>query len=42
VNGGGAPTGTLTWLVFDLLEPGLVFFAGCLVAAAVAVVVARR
>jgi DNA-binding transcriptional ArsR family regulator len=33
----GEPVGTLSWLVFGVLEPGLVFFVACLVLAAVAV-----
>jgi DNA-binding transcriptional ArsR family regulator len=37
----GAP-GALTRLVFEVLEPGLVFFVGCLVAAAVVVLIAQR
>ncbi|WP_137283229.1 ArsR/SmtB family transcription factor [Halorussus salinisoli] len=33
---------TLAWLVFGVLEPGLLFFLGCLVAAGVAALVAER
>jgi len=35
-NAPTAPPGTLTWLVFDVVEPGLVFFVVCLVLVAVA------
>lgn len=38
----GDTTGTLAHLVFDVLEPGLVFFVGCLVVAAVFVLAERR
>ncbi|MFB6148941.1 MAG: ArsR/SmtB family transcription factor [Halobacteriales archaeon] len=34
----GEPSGTLSWLVFSVLEPGLVFFVGCLVVAVVVTV----
>ncbi|MFC7080738.1 ArsR/SmtB family transcription factor [Halorussus caseinilyticus] len=33
---------TLAWLLFEVLEPGLVFFLGCLVVAGVATLVADR
>ncbi|WP_115864487.1 ArsR/SmtB family transcription factor [Halorussus litoreus] len=33
---------TIAWVVFDLAEPGVVFFVGCLVVAAVAVTVTER
>lgn len=36
------PGGTLLWLVFEVLEPGLVFFLGCLVVAAVVTIPGRR
>lgn len=34
--------GTLAWLVFDVLEPGIVFFAGCLLVAAIATFLTKR
>ena len=35
-------TGTPAWLVFEVLEPGVVFFAGCLLVAALVVVAAEN
>jgi len=40
-NAPTAPPGTLTWLVFDVVEPGLVFFVCCLVVAALALFLDR-
>lgn len=40
--GGAATPRTLTWLVFEVLEPGLVFFVGCLLVLAVVVLVTDR
>jgi len=40
-NSPTAPPGTLTWLVFDVVEPGLVFFVCCLVVAAIALFLDR-
>jgi DNA-binding transcriptional ArsR family regulator len=37
-----APTGSATWLVFDVLEPGLVFFCGCLALLGVVALASRR
>jgi DNA-binding transcriptional ArsR family regulator len=40
-NAPTAPPGTLTWLVFDVVEPGVVFFVVCLVVAALALFLDR-
>lgn len=40
-NAPTAPPGTLAWLVFDVVEPGLVFFVACLLVAAVALFLDR-
>jgi DNA-binding transcriptional ArsR family regulator len=39
---GGTTEHTLTWLVFEVLEPGLLFFVGCLLVLALVVVVTDR
>ncbi|WP_276271126.1 ArsR/SmtB family transcription factor [Haloarcula litorea] len=36
------PTGTLAWFVFEVAEPGLLFFCGCLLVLGVAATVAGR
>ena len=36
------PGGSLAWLVFEVFEPGLLFFCGCLAVLGLAVTVARR
>ncbi|MFC7027594.1 ArsR/SmtB family transcription factor [Halomicroarcula sp. GCM10025324] len=36
------PGGSLVWLVFEVFEPGLLFFCGCLTVLSLAVYVARR
>ena len=41
-TGGGTVEHTLTWLVFEVLEPGLLFFVGCLLVLAVVVFVTDR
>jgi DNA-binding transcriptional ArsR family regulator len=40
-NAPTAPPGSLTWYVFDVVEPGLLFFVCCLVVAAVALLLDR-
>jgi len=39
---GAASEWTLTWLVFEVLEPGLLFFVGCLLVLAVVVLATDR
>lgn len=42
VTDADGPQGLLTWLVFEAGEPGLIFFVGCLLVAAVASLALRR